>query len=81
MYHWETDRLPDEPWSEFVQRCASESLAAVNELPPPGELRSNLRGRILYNLTWVSEDEYDRLVTRSFAEWSADPERPDDSGA
>ena len=58
VYVWETKRQPDESWSAFVQRCGSEALAAVKELPRAGELRSNLGGRILYNLTWVSEDEY-----------------------
>jgi hypothetical protein len=59
VYAWETKRLPDELWSAFVQRCASETLVAVEDLPRPGELPSNLSGRILYNLTWVSERDYD----------------------
>ena len=59
VYTWETKRLPDEPWSVFVARCASETVAAVEKWPNPGELRSNLPGRILYNLTWLSEREYD----------------------
>jgi hypothetical protein len=29
VYAWETHRLPDESWLSFVQRCASETLAAV----------------------------------------------------
>jgi hypothetical protein len=59
VYAWETHRLPDESWLAFVRRCASETLAAVKSLPRPGELPSNLPGRILYNLTWVSESDYD----------------------
>jgi hypothetical protein len=57
VYAWETKRLRDESWPAFVQRCASETLAAVKELPRVGELRLNLPGRILYNLTWASESE------------------------
>ena len=59
VYAWETKRLPGESWSAFVQRCASETQAAVKDLPRSGELPSNLPGRILYNLTWVSERDYD----------------------
>ena len=59
VYVWETHRLPGESWLAFVQRCASETLAAVKSLPRSGELPSNVPGRILYNLTWVSESDYD----------------------
>ena len=64
VYAWETRLQPQESWATFVRRCAAETVAAVNSLPRPGEVRSDLRGRILYNLTWVSEAEYDSLQKR-----------------
>lgn len=65
VYAWETKKGTGEAWPVFVRRCASETLAAIEELPRPGELRPNLPGRILYNLTWVSQGgEYDGLLQR-----------------
>ncbi len=61
VYAWETKRTPDEPWASFVKRCSFDTLATVEKLPRPGEIPENLPGRILYNLTWVSEKEYDEL--------------------
>ena len=65
VYTWETKRRPDESWSSFVTRCASDTIAAVEKWPVAGELRQNLPGRILYNLTWVTEAEYGGLGTRA----------------
>ncbi|MBI1852095.1 MAG: hypothetical protein HYR85_17285 [Planctomycetes bacterium] len=65
VYPWETKQHRDEPWSEFVRRCASDTIAAVSTWPRSGDLPSNLPGRVLYNLTWVSEAEYDELDRRA----------------
>ena len=61
VYHWETERRPNEPWLAFVNRCASNTTEAASVLPGTDELPPNLPGRILYNLTWVSEAEYATL--------------------
>jgi hypothetical protein len=61
IYTWETERNPNEDWAAFVNRCAVESKAAVERLPEAETLPPNLSGRILYNLTWVSEEEYSDL--------------------
>jgi hypothetical protein len=61
VYTWETARKTGEVWSEFVQRCAFDTLDAVGKWPREGELLSDLNGRILYNLTWVSEEEFSNL--------------------
>lgn len=55
-YHWETEREADEEWLAYVHRCAVESRQAVDALPGGDDLRADLAGRILYNLTWASED-------------------------
>jgi hypothetical protein len=65
VYTWETRRRRKEPWSAFVARCASDTLAAVGRWPPPDDLPSDLPGRILYNLTWVDETEYGQLGSRA----------------
>ncbi len=65
VYHWETLRRSVESWSDFVNRCAADTLAAVVDLPAPGELPEELPGRVLYNLTWVSEVEYAELGSRA----------------
>ena len=64
-YTWETKRRRKEPWLGFVARCASDTLAAVNRWPAPGDLPEDLAGRILYNLTWVDEAEYNQLGGRA----------------
>ena len=65
VYHWETERRPNEPWHAFVSRCASTATEAASVLPGADELPPNLPGRILYNLTWVSEVEYATLGSRA----------------
>lgn len=65
VYAWETMREPPESWLAFVNRCAAETVAAVEKWPGSGDLRPNLPGRILYNLTWVGEAEYGELGSRA----------------
>jgi hypothetical protein len=64
VYTWESDRLPAESWSDFVARGASEALAYVERWSAELDLPPGLEGRILYNLTWISESEYERLPLR-----------------
>lgn len=65
VYPWETIRREDEPWHHFVERGAADTLAAVDRLPAANDLPSGLAGRILYNLTWVSETEHEKLKSRN----------------
>jgi hypothetical protein len=65
VYPWETKRQSGEPWPHFVERCAIDTLAAVERWPAPEDLPLNLPGRILYNLTWVSELEYEELSSKT----------------
>jgi hypothetical protein len=57
VYHWECERKPAESWSEFVARACSESVSAIEALPPDGEVNAPAGAEIYYNLTWVSEHE------------------------
>jgi hypothetical protein len=61
VYVWETKRQSGELWTQFVERSASETLSAVGQWPSPEDLPPDLPGRILYNLTWVSEAEFSEL--------------------
>jgi hypothetical protein len=63
VYSWETKRGSGEPWLQFIERSAADSLAAVERWPAPEDLPPDLAGRILYNLTWVSENEYEEFPT------------------
>jgi hypothetical protein len=65
VYPWETKRESDEPWSNFVERGASEALAAAERWPGPNELPPDLPGQILYNLTWVSDAEFNALGSKT----------------
>jgi hypothetical protein len=65
VYPWETARMSAEPWPNFVQRCATDTLAAVERWPAPEDLPPNLPGQILYNLTWVSEMEFKKLSSKA----------------
>jgi hypothetical protein len=58
VYPWETVRMNGEAWAAYVERCADDSLQAISRWPAPDDLPADLQGRILYNLTWVSETEY-----------------------
>jgi hypothetical protein len=64
VYTWETDRLPAESWSDFVERGASDVLAHAQRWPTALDLPSGLGGRILCNLSWVSGLEYDQLTRK-----------------
>ena len=57
LYSWESERKPSEPWQEFVARASSETLAAIEALPPDGEVKTPPGAEIYYNLTWISEHE------------------------
>jgi hypothetical protein len=65
VYPWETKRQSGEPWPHFVERCANDTIAATEQWPTPEELPLNMHGRILCNLTWVSEVEYEKLGSGS----------------
>ena len=58
VYPWETKRDQGEEWMAFVRRCAAESLQCVDRFPADTDLPPDLGGQILYNVPWVSEDEY-----------------------
>lgn len=57
VYSWNIDPRVGESWDTFVERSASDTLAAVERWPGPQDLPDNLTGRILYNLTFSSEFE------------------------
>ena len=57
VYHWETNPRPGGTWMEFVERGASDALAAVQRWPGPDDLPRDIQGRILYNLTWAAETD------------------------
>src|SRR5437879_11821266 len=59
------DALSGEPWPKFVERCTVDTLAAVARWPSPEDLPSDMPGRILYNLTWVSEAQQETLGTKA----------------
>ena len=58
---WETARAAGEDWVAFVKRCAENSLSAIERWPAVDDLPTDLGGRVLYNLTCVSETEYREL--------------------
>jgi hypothetical protein len=64
VYPWTTNRTPGELWLDFVIRGANDALAAVERFPGPEDLPFDVTGRILYNLTWVSESEFAELATK-----------------
>lgn len=61
VYAWETTRQAEETWDAFVARCAKDSLSAIDRWPGVDDLPLDLEGRVLYNLTWVSEIEFQRM--------------------
>ncbi len=65
VYVWETNRRSGELWADFVERGANDAIAAVERFPAPGDLPPNLPGRVLYNLTWVSEVEFEELAKKA----------------
>ena len=74
VYAWETNRRSGEPWADFVERGANDAMAAAERFPDPGDLPSDLNGRVLYNLTWISEMEFEDLGKktgrrRTFLNW------------
>jgi hypothetical protein len=64
VYHWETERDSAEKWLEFVRRGAAAAVAWAELNPGVDDQPANLTGRILYNLTFVSEVRYLELLSR-----------------
>jgi hypothetical protein len=64
VYHWDTEREAQEEWLAYVQRCGMHSLQAIDAMPASDDVPTDLSGRILYNLSWVSEDELWALKKR-----------------
>jgi hypothetical protein len=65
VYVWESKCEPGEPWSHFVERSASGALAAVDRFPGPNDVPPDLHGQIFYNLTWISEGEFEKCSTKA----------------
>jgi hypothetical protein len=65
VYTWAGDRIPGEPWPDFVERGAADALAHVELWPTDDDLLPNLEGRILCNLCWVSHLEFDQLTRKN----------------
>ena len=74
VYPWETKRLPEEQWLNFIERAAADSLAAVERWPEPGDLpfgevaaaRLHLGNRLFQRGQAVKEGK-DLLVAQSLA--------------
>jgi hypothetical protein len=64
VHHWETEREAGEGWPAYVHRCGLHSRQAIDGMPSSDDLPTDLSGRILYNLTWVSDDELSALNHR-----------------
>jgi hypothetical protein len=65
VYPWETKRRSGEPGPNFVERCAADTIGAMERWPTPEALPPNLPGGILCNLTWVSEVAYEKLSSKA----------------
>jgi hypothetical protein len=61
VYPWSSERMAGEDWPTFVKRSADESLQAIERWPGLDDLPINLQGRVLCNLTWVSERDYGNI--------------------
>jgi len=59
---WTTERDEAEPWPDFVERGAADALAAAERWPESTDQPPGLPGQVLYNLTWVSEAEFETLA-------------------
>ncbi len=57
VYHWAVERGASEPWPSYVARSCSETLAAIDALPPEGEAEISPGADIFYNLTWTNEQQ------------------------
>jgi hypothetical protein len=62
LYCWNTERDGGEPWTNFVERGATDALLAAERWPESTDLSPNPPGQVLYNLTWVSEAEFEALA-------------------
>jgi len=65
VYSWETESLSGEPWVSFVERSAANTLAAMAIWPTHEDLPPNLPGRVLCNLTWISEVKYEKFSSEA----------------
>src|SRR5262249_22122279 len=52
------NRLANESWAAFVCRAASETMAYLRSFQPSEIVE---RGDIRFNVSWVSEEQFERL--------------------
>ncbi|MGC2791789.1 MAG: hypothetical protein WA899_07205, partial [Candidatus Sulfotelmatobacter sp.] len=53
-------RRANEPWAAFVSRAASETVGYLRSF----QLREIVEpGKVHFNVTWVSEEEFEKLVS------------------
>jgi hypothetical protein len=59
LEHWSCERRSAESWSAFVARSATEARRAIQSIPALTSADLPEGAVVHYNLTWVSEPEYD----------------------
>jgi len=52
-------RLANEPWAAFVSRSASETVVYLRSFQSSEIVEP---GKVHFNVTWVSEEEFEKLV-------------------
>jgi hypothetical protein len=57
VWHWETtpERTESEVWSEFVSRGLAQAIGALSSGEPEHIVSWDVKPRLRYNLTYVSE--------------------------
>jgi hypothetical protein len=60
VYGNTVNRRANEPWAAFVSRAASETVLYLRSFQS-GEIVEP--GKVHFNVTWVSEEEFEKLVS------------------
>ena len=62
VIHWSSTQAAGEAWAQFVQRAATETLAAIDGLQVEVRVVPQDAAHVYYNLTFVTEIEYAELA-------------------
>ena len=58
VWRWETsDRRLTEPWGDYCERTADESIAVVTDMKVEDEARPDIRDDLFFNVTYVGQGE------------------------
>jgi hypothetical protein len=63
IFNWHTNREINESWDNYVLRCKSDTINAINNMETESTVADEFKDSIYYNLVYAGNAEFDKLNT------------------